>query len=275
MLNLESLPIVPRSLIFSSDWQVPSAQVYTFGPKASRYCVLVPVINEDGRLLSQLRRMADLEAGADVIIADGGSTDGSCDPETLQRLGVRALLVKTGPGQLSAQLRMGFAFAIQEGYDGIVTVDGNGKDGVEAIPLFIRALEEGRGFVQGSRYIPGGEAIRTPLIRHFAVRFIHAPLIGLAAGFRYTDTTNGFRAFSREFLLDPGVQPFREVFEKYSISYYLAIRASRLNYPLREIPVRREYPASGQIPTKIRGLAGILGIMRELIMCVFGRYDPD
>jgi dolichol-phosphate mannosyltransferase len=61
------------------------------------------------------------------------------------RQGVRALLVETGPGRLSAQLRMAFAWGLDEGYFGIVTVDGNGKDELGAIARFIAALREGRG----------------------------------------------------------------------------------------------------------------------------------
>ena len=114
-------------------------------------------------------------------------------------------LVKTGPGRLSAQLRMGYAFALMRGYDGVVTIDGNGKDGFDAIPAFLAALDAGYGFVQGSRYVPGGVAERTPLDRAIAVRLIHAPLVSLAAGFRYTDSTNGFRGMSAALLRDPRV----------------------------------------------------------------------
>ena len=60
-----------------------------------------------------------------------------------------------------------------------------------------------------------------------------------AAGFRYTDTTKGFRAFSSKFLVDPRVQPFRDVFDTYNLRYHLAIKAARLGYRVKEIPVRR------------------------------------
>lgn len=264
-----------RALEAPAGWQVPSAGVFVFGPASARVCVLIPVINEGERLLNQLRRMAAVDLGADVVIADGGSSDGSNRPEVLRGLGVRALLIKSGPGKLSAQLRMGFAFALQEGYEGVVTVDGNGKDGVEAIPEFVQKLRGGYGFVQGSRYMPGGQGVNTPLDRHLAVKYLHAPLISLAAGFRYTDTTNGFRALSREFLLDPGLQPFRDIFDKYNLLWYLSVRAGRLGYRVCEVPARREYPSTGQTPTKINAWAGRLEILYELFRCVLGGYDPE
>src|SRR5207249_1793252 len=126
----------------------------------------------------------------DVVVADGGSTDGSLALDTLGEFKLRALLVKRGPGRLSAQMRMAFAFAIDERYDGVVVIDGNGKDDVSAVPRFIELLDEGYDHVQGSRYIPGGRGISTPVTRTLGVRLLHAPLISLAALQRYTDTTN-------------------------------------------------------------------------------------
>ncbi len=103
-------------------------------------------------------------------------------------------------------MRMAFAYALKEGYAGVVVVDGNGKDDITAIPAFVHALEAGYDHIQGSRYVPGGKAINTPLSRHLAVHLLHAPLISLSAGFRYTDTTNGFRAYSSRLLADPRLQ---------------------------------------------------------------------
>jgi len=256
------------------DWQVPAFDCTDFAPKAHRHCIVIPVINEGERILNQLRGMQALGLAADILLVDGGSSDGSTEPERLKSLGVTSLLVKTGPGKLSAQLRIGFAVALQRGYEGIVTIDGNGKDGFDAIPAFIARLDEGYGFVQGSRYIAGGVEENTPLDREYAVRLIHAPVLSLAAGFRYTDTTNGFRAFSAAFLSDPRVQPFRDIFDTYNLHYYLSVRAAKLGYRVCELPVQRSYPVSGKTPTKIAGLSGKLGILRQLFEAAAGAYDP-
>jgi dolichol-phosphate mannosyltransferase len=122
--------------------------------------------------------------------------------------------------------------------------------------------------------VPGGRGIRTPLGRHLAVTLLHAPLISIAARRRYTDTTNGFRAYSARFLRDPRVQPFRQIFQRYELHYYLAIRAARLGYRVAELPVTREYPATGAVPTKIQGLRGYLRILSTLWAAVRGRFDP-
>jgi dolichol-phosphate mannosyltransferase len=211
----------------------------------------------------------------DIIVADGGSTDDSLPHIFLRQQNVRALLTKTGSGKLSAQMRMAFDYALRQGYEGIITIDGNNKDNPEAIPEFVEALEQGYDHVQGSRFIPGGKAVNTPLSRLLGVRLLHAPLISLSSGFRYTDTTNGFRAYSPALLLDSRVKPFREVFSCYELHYYLAIRAARLGFNLIEVPVTRSYPAGGRIPTKISPVRGNLLVLNNLIRACLGCYNPS
>jgi dolichol-phosphate mannosyltransferase len=258
-------------------WEVPAYEVRCFSPKSTRYCIAIPVINEGERILGQLGRMRDagLLKQADTLLLDGGSTDGSMDPDRLRSFGVRALLVKTGPGKQGAQLRMGWSWALEEGYEGIITLDGNGKDGIEAIPRFVEALDRGFDFVQGSRYVAGGAAIRTPLIRALAIALIHVPIIRLASGFSYTDTTNAFRGYSRRLLLDSEVQPFREVFQTYEMLAYLSVRAPELGFRVTEIPVRREYPTDGKIPTKISFFEGNTRLIKILWKVLRHEFNPE
>src|ERR1051326_3477561 len=218
--------------------------------------------------------MAPLADKADIIVADGGSEDDSLPPNHLDQYRLRALLIKRDEGRLSAQMRMAIGFAIEEGYEGLVVIDGNGKDDVTAIPRFLHLLDQGYDHIQGSRYIKGGKGINTPTIRHFSVKLIHAPLISFAARHRYTDTTNGFRAYSRRLLTDPRVSPLRDVFSGYELHFYLAIRAARLHCRVIETPVTRRYPDAGKTPTKISPVTGNLLILRTLVLAALGRYNP-
>jgi len=255
--------------------QVPSSLVHEYRPKSAEYCVCVFVINENGKLLKQLGKMRPHVSLADVVIADGGSTDGSTTLEVLEPLGVNTLLVKTGPGKLGAQMRMAFGWALDRGYKGVVCIDGNGKDGPEAIPEFIAKLEAGYDHIQGSRFIPGGISEHLPRSRWFGLKFIHAPLISLTSGFRYTDTTNGFRGYSRKLLEDSRVAVFRDALIGYELHWYLAIRAAKLGFRVCETPVARRYPSYGPIPTKISPVKGNLKMIQCLLATCLGHYDPS
>ncbi|MEM7779316.1 MAG: GtrA family protein [Pseudomonadota bacterium] len=258
-----------------SDWNVPAYEVSIYAEPAQRYALVIPVINEGERIRGQLERIAAVAPAIDLIIADGGSTDGSLAPEFLREVGVRAVLTKTGPGKLSAQLRMAYAWCLEEGYDGIVTMDGNGKDGVEAIAAMIAKLDEGCDYVQGSRYLHGGAAINTPLERTIANRFVHAPLLSLGGGHIFTDTTNGFRAYSARYLTHPEVQPFRDEFQVYGLLFYLTVRAGQLGLKVGHVPVTRTYPDSGKVPTKIKGLAPKVELLGETVFAATGGYTPE
>lgn len=254
---------------------VPSYEAVEFAPRRNRYCVAIFVLNEGDRIVAQLRRMEDAARHADIVIADGGSTDGAVNPERLRPFPVSGLLVKTGPGRLGAQMRMAFDWALDRGYEGIITMDGNDKDDPDGVERMVHALDEGYDHVQGSRFIAGGRAVRTPVARWLGVRFVHAPLVSLASGTRFTDTTNGFRAYSRALLVDPRVRPFRDVFSGYELHYYLAIRAGELGFRVTEVPVTRAYPARGPTPTKISPLRGNLTILKALFAACLHRFDPE
>jgi glycosyltransferase involved in cell wall biosynthesis len=256
------------------DNQVPAYKTKQIGDKKSEYAICIFVINEGEKIRKQLRAMAKYSTEVDIIIADGGSSDGSLDGGILEEAKVTALLTKTGKGKLSAQMRMAFAWCVEQGYKGIITIDGNGKDGIDAIPKFVKLLKEGFDHIQGSRFIPGGLHVNTPLSRYLGLKILHAPLISLAAGFRYTDTTNGFRGYSRDFLLDPRVQPFRDCFSAYELHYYLAIRAARLKFKCIETPVSRVYP-KGKVPTKISGFRGNFLVLKTLFKAALGHFNPE
>lgn len=261
---------------FPKDWEIPSFTETVFADKKARFCLIIPVLNEGERIRNELQQIHSLgiSADCDVIIADGRSTDGSLDAAFLQSVGVSTLLCKEDCGRLSSQLRMAYAWALARGYDGIITIDGNGKDSVESISLFAEALSRGIDYAQASRFIKGGASINAPLSRLLAIRLVHAPMVSLAARHWFTDTTQGFRAYSRRFLLDERLRPFRKCFVDYELLAYLSVRATQLGYQAIEIPTTRAYPAQGAIPTKISPVLGSLDIIRTLVCACLGRYNP-
>lgn len=257
------------------DWEVPSFKKIEFKKKTSKYCLVIPVINEGEKFHKQLAQVKKYSKTVDIIVADGGSTDNTTDPKILKSNQVSTLLIKTGPGKLGAQYRMAYAYVMNKGYQGVVQMDGNGKDGVEAISRFIKKLEEGYDYIQGSRYMKGGLAINTPLEREIANKYIFSPLLSLAAGKIYLDTSNGFRAHSRKLLTDPRLKLFRDIFSNYEILFYVTARATRLGLSCTNLPVTRSYPPAGKTPTKIVGFGKKFAVLLMAIKAALGFYNPN
>ncbi|MEM6823315.1 MAG: glycosyltransferase family 2 protein, partial [Verrucomicrobiota bacterium] len=158
-----------------------------------------------------------------------------------------------------------------------IMMNGNNKDNPSSIPQFLNELEQGLDYVQGSRFISGGHQENTPLIRHFAIRMIHAPLFSLAAHRWMTDTTNGYRAFSRSFLQDARVHLFQEAFQAYEIEQYMAWKALRLGFECKEISVSRCYPPRNQQKStasfsKIKPGSGYFLMIKPLLCLNLGLY---
>ena len=252
--------------------QVPNYDEVFTSTKKHDYCVAIFVINEGEKLHKQLQRMKDSQLNVDVIISDGGSTDGSTNTNALQSLNVNTLLVKKEAGKLGSQMRIAFSWGLEKGYKGVIVIDGNNKDSVENINDFVIKLEEGYDHIQGSRFIPGGKAINTPTSRLLGLKLLHVPMMRMASGFKYTDTTNGFRAYSKKLLLDDNIALFRDVFTSYEFHYYLAIEAAKQGFRCIEIPVTRTYP-KGKVPTKISPIKGNLGVVKTLFRACLGYYN--
>ena len=130
--------------LFENIDGVPKFSCKEYDEKRNKYCLCIPIINEGDRIKKELTRAknAGVNQKVDIVICDAGSTDGSTDDELLKSLGVNTLLIKQDKGKQGAQLRMGFWWALERGYEGIITIDGNNKDSIEDVPKFIEKLDE-------------------------------------------------------------------------------------------------------------------------------------
>ncbi len=254
---------------------VPDFEVREYEKKQSKYCICIPIINERPRIEEQLRKMQELKIYeyADIIICDGNSNDGILEGSILKDLNVNTLIIKKGYGYQSAQFRTGLYWGLKRGYKGIIVVDGNNKDSMENIVDFISKLDNGYDFIQGSRFIKGGKAINTPLYRYLGIRLMHVPITSIAAGKKYTDTTNGYRAYSKKYLEHSEVKIFRDIFINYELSSYLSIKADKLKLKTCEIPVIRKYPKKGKMPTKISMFKGNWNLLVTLIKNVTTGFE--
>lgn len=263
-------------MVYEKQKGVPKFECTEYSKKAKDYVVLIPIINEGDRIVKELRRAKkhNVSDYADIVICDGGSSDGCTEENKLRKLDVNTLLVKQDAGKQGAQLRMGIWWALQRDYKGIITIDGNNKDSIEDVPHFIEKLNEGYDLIQGSRFIKGGKAVNTPFIRTVSIKLIHAPVISLTAHQHFTDTTNAYRAYSAKYLKDERVQPLRDIFMTYELLAYLSVRATQIGMKACEIPVIREYPKTGKTPTKISFLKGNSELVKILFKNARGAYNP-
>ena len=256
---------------------IPKYKIKQLQSKENKYCICIPIINEGERLQQELKIAKEFKIyqKVDIILIDSGSTDGSTSIENLKKYKVNTLIEMEEKRKYtqSKALKAGFHYAIEKGYKGIITVDGNNKDDIKDVYKFIEKLDEGYDYIQGSRYIKGGQAINTPRVREFAIKYIHAPFISSICKKRYTDTTNLFRGYSRKYLLHEKVKPFRDIFKSYELSTYLSIRADQIGLKTCEIPVTRKYPSAKKYSTKVGKIKGNFLLIKSLIEAKIGKYN--
>lgn len=248
--------------------QLPSHLYKEFFTKKNNTILLIPIWNEGQRIKTQLQRLknANISHIADIVLLDGGSTDDSINKEFLNRMNVRTIFSTDAKGQSSAY-RIGFAKALEDGYQYCITVDGNNKDSVEQIPEFLRTLQEGFDFVQGSRFMEGGYHENTPKTRELAIKYFSNPLLSYVSGFNYTETMSAFRGFNVDIFKDSRLDIFRDIFQTWELQWYMASRIPRLGYKTIEIPPK------GPVVTKINWI-GNFRIIIQLIKVAVGFYNP-
>lgn len=239
----------------------------------SDYCLVIPVINEGYKLTSLLEKIKNLSFNNfDILVVDGGSNDGSIE-RTVELDFVDYVLLRKEEGKLGTQLRCAYWFLMfEKNYKGIITIDGNNKDNPNAIEIFLKKLDEGYDFVQGSRFIDGGVSVNLPIMRYLGIKLIHKPILNLFSKYKWTDTTQGFRGYSKRFITSDKVSIFRKIFTGYELLFYLSYIGPKLDFKCTEIPTERIYP-KGEVPTKISGLKSYFNIIFTLIQVKIGKFN--
>jgi dolichol-phosphate mannosyltransferase len=198
----------------------------------------------------------------DLLVVDDGSTDGALngiDPS------IAVLRNPTNRG-IGAAMKQAFDYALDGHYDVIVIHAGNDKDEPLEIPRLLEPITAGTAdFVQGSRYLGGGGFGNMPRYRVLGTRHVHPLASSLAARKRITDSTNGFRAFRTAILRDPRIDWRQPWLNRYELEPFLLLKAIRLGYRHREVPVTKIYPDHGQGYTKMRPIVDWWSILRPIV----------
>lgn len=114
-----------------------------------RWCVLIPCLNEEAAIESVVRSVLALDAP--VIVIDDGSDDRT--PELVAPLPVTLIRHATRHGK-GAALRSGFREALRQGYEAVLTMDGDGQHLASDIPRLLAAAQRyPRHIVIGARLL--------------------------------------------------------------------------------------------------------------------------
>jgi len=108
----------------------------------ARWCVLIPCLNEEAAIQSVVESV--LALGAPVIVIDDGSDDRT--PEIVGALPVTLLRHEERCGKGEA-LRRGFREALRQGYDAVLTMDGDGQHLASDIPRIVAAAARYPGHI--------------------------------------------------------------------------------------------------------------------------------
>ena len=155
----------------------------------SHWCVLIPCLNEEaaiGRVVNSV-----LALNTPVIVVDDGSTDRTI--EIVQQLPVTLLRHQQRMGKGEA-LRTGFREALRQGFDAVVTMDGDGQHLAADIPRIVKAAQRYPDhMVIGARMI---DREQQPKGRRFANAFADWG-ISWACAQPIADTQSGQRWYPR------------------------------------------------------------------------------
>ncbi|MFM2001932.1 MAG: hypothetical protein RI963_1358 [Planctomycetota bacterium] len=196
-------------------------------PKREKWLAALPVFNEVGyvnAILDEVKRYAD-----DVLVVDDGSSDGTS--ELLDaREDIRVVRHATNRGY-GAALQSAFAYTLEQGFTGVVTLDCDGQHQPCRIPRFIKSARSA-DLVSGSRYLKKypGDA-EPPAERMFINRRITAEL-NRRLGLKLTDAFCGFKAYRRE-----AIESFRITDDGYAMPLQLWVQAVSAGLRIIEIPV--------------------------------------
>lgn len=223
--------------------------------------------NEGEKIKRVISRFSDYSL-YDVLLIDDGSNDHSL--EKIPAESPIDIIVNERTMGAGFGTRQTIEYAIKNGYENIIFVSGNDKDDPLDVSVLMGAIDKGYDFVQGSRYLPGGQFGRMPFYRRVATRFIHPLIFSLITNRKITDSTNGFRAIKTKFFNDKRLNIYQDWLDQYELEPYLFYKAIKLGYKVTEVPVKKIYPPKKQGYTKMKPITGWWSILRPLIYLALG-----
>ena len=201
-----------------------------------RVLVVLPTYNERDNARLVLPSVRAAVPDADVLVVDDNSPDGTADvaAQLGAELGGIEVLRRPAKQGLGSAYRAGFEYALDHGYDVVVSMDVDLSHDPGVLPELVRLIEAGADAVIGSRYVPGGATVDWPVHRRVLSRWGNR-YASFVLRLQVRDCTSGFRAFRASALKE--IDPASTTAEGYAFLTELVRRLVRAELRVMETPI--------------------------------------
>ena len=162
--------------------------------------VLIPAYHEELRIASVIKGVKECYPHAEVLVIDDGSKD-----ETRLKAIESGARVVSHPFNLGygAALQTGYKYALENGYEELVQIDGDGQHDPSYIVDLLDVVRKGEADITiGSRFLGTGkirsdqETYRPPFLRKLGMGLFRVITSWLIKQ-KITDPTSGYQAMNR------------------------------------------------------------------------------
>lgn len=158
--------------------------------------VIIPAYNEEENIESLINDIHERCPYSDYLVVNDCSKDNT--EEILQRTGANYMSNPVNLG-IGGTVQGGYIYALKNGYDIAVQVDGDGQHDISYLGKMVEPIEKGEAdIVIGSRFIEK-HGFQSSAGRRFGINFLSG-LIRFCTGIQIKDVTSGFRAVNRKFI---------------------------------------------------------------------------
>ncbi len=236
----------------------------------SRTLVFTATYNELSNIDILLERIFAASPDVDVLIVDDNSPDGTGRHLDQMAAADPRLHVVHRPGKLGLGTahQLGMLYAVQHGFDRLVTMDADLSHDPAEIPALLARLDEGFDFVIGSRYAPGGSSDYDGYRRLLSV--CANTLARRLLGVPIHEFTTSFRAFRVEMLRSRRCAKLKG--GGYSYFMETVYRLHRAGFRMAEVPIqfRDRHSGVSKIP-RFEIFSGIAKLLRLAASRLAGR----
>lgn len=194
------------------------------------YLIIIPAYNEKDNIGRLLKDVNNTNPQADILVVNDGSTDSTSEIAKMAGAMVLDLPFNLGYG---GAVQTGFRFAVDFGYDFVITIDGDAQHDPNSIKNLKEAMEEKKAdVVIGSRFLEG--AYKMDIFRKIGV-WLFSKIAQLYTGTNFTDPTSGFQ------LLNRNVFTYLSQGDNYPLDYpdvNIIMALHKMGFKLKEAPVR-------------------------------------